>query len=116
MKNGREHLQAHSRPGAVKFLVVMTDGNANWHNGAYNESAARNQVLIEANLAKQLGYKIMAVSLGAEADVALMQQIADITDGEHFNVPGGQSVAAYRQQLMEVFRKIANARPLKLVQ
>ena len=45
-----------------------------------------------------------------------MQSVADITDGAHFNVPGGQAVSEYRAELLQVFRDIADARPLKLVQ
>ena len=29
-----------------------------------------------------------------------MQQVADITGGDHFNIPGGQSVADYADDLM----------------
>jgi hypothetical protein len=35
--------------------------------------------------------------------------------GEHFHVPGGDSVAAYEEELIEVFRRIARERPLRLV-
>lgn len=45
-----------------------------------------------------------------------MQLIADITDGIHFNVPGGRPVAEYEEELKETFRRIAEERPLRLVQ
>ena len=45
-----------------------------------------------------------------------MNQVADITQSRTFNVPGGQAVAAYRDGLFQVFRDIADNRPLKLVQ
>ena len=44
-----------------------------------------------------------------------MQQIADRTGGVHFNIPGRDTVTDYREQLMSVFRKIADDRPLILV-
>jgi hypothetical protein len=44
-----------------------------------------------------------------------MQQIADITEGVHFNIPGGEAVSNYEAQLLEVFREIADDRPLALV-
>ena len=44
-----------------------------------------------------------------------MQQIADITEGAHFNVPGGESVTDYEDGLLGVFRQIADDRPLTLV-
>jgi hypothetical protein len=45
-----------------------------------------------------------------------MQQVADMTGGIHFNIPGGQSVAEYEAALKDTFRKIAEKRPLQLVQ
>ena len=44
-----------------------------------------------------------------------MQEVADETDGKHFNIPGGMTVAQYRNQLMEAFQEIAAHRPLKIV-
>ena len=44
-----------------------------------------------------------------------MQEIADRTGGVHFNIPGRTSVTDYRDDLMAVFRKIADDRPLILV-
>ena len=57
----------------------------------------------------------MTVSLGAAADTALMASIAQMTNGVHFNIPGGQSVSDYEEDLKDVFREIAKDRPLKLV-
>ena len=34
----------HGRLGAFKMIVLMTDGQANWHNGYYDINAARNHV------------------------------------------------------------------------
>ena len=59
---------------------------------------------------------MVAISLGAGADTALMEQVAEITESRHFNVPGGAVIGDYRDGLMQVFREIADARPLKLVQ
>ncbi len=115
MRVAREHLQAHARRGAFKMMVLMTDGQANWYHHHYDRTAARNDVISEAYAAADLHYPVVAISLGAGADVNLMQQIADITESRQFNVPGGQSVAAYREDLIQVFQDIASARPLKLV-
>ena len=60
-------------------------------------------------------FPIVTISLGAAADKDLMQGAADITGGVHFNIPGGQSVATYEEDLKDVFREIADHRPLKLV-
>lgn len=116
LQNGRQHLQSNARTGAVKLIVLMTDGEANLYNGQYDEGIAKAAVITEANACKAAGYKVMTISLGTAADTALMQQVADITKGKHFNVPGGSTVTAMRDQLLAAFREIANARPLKLVQ
>ena len=115
MQTAREHLQANGRPNAFKMIVLMTDGVANWNNGSYNIEAARAHVISEANAAAALRYPVVAISVGAGADTGLMDEVASITESTHFNVPGGQSVADFRDAMFEVFRAIANARPLKLV-
>jgi hypothetical protein len=44
-----------------------------------------------------------------------LQQAADMSEGKHYNVPGGSSQNDYYQQLYEAFEEIAKARPLKIV-
>ena len=116
MKEARDELDARARPGAFKMIVLLTDGVANWNNGGVNQSAARDAVIHEAYLAADRKYVIVTISLGAGADKNLMQQVADITSGSHFNIPGGQTVEEYAEDLTEVFQKIASHRPLRLVQ
>jgi Flp pilus assembly protein TadG len=116
METARLELQQNGRQNAFKMIVLMTDGVANWHNGRNDVSGAKNHVAAESAAAKELNYPVVAISLGAGADTDLMNSVADITESRHFNIPGGQSVADYRDGLFEVFRAIANARPLKLVQ
>jgi hypothetical protein len=117
LKSARLHMDSNARANAKKMIVLMTDGVANWVNGGVNESGARNFLIQEAYLcaAESRKYPVMTISLGAGADTALMQQVADITGGTHFNVPGGSSQDDYYQQLYDVFEAIAKARPLKLV-
>jgi len=115
LKSARQELDAKGRPNAVKIVVLMTDGNANWANGGYSTSSANQNLLQEAAAAAASGYKVITISLGANADTSIMQQVADITGGTHFNVPGGQAVAAYSDALKDVFHDIARDRPLKIV-
>ncbi|EAQ82467.1 pilus assembly protein TadG-related protein [Blastopirellula marina] len=115
MTVGREELQTRGRKGAVKMMVLLTDGQANWVNGGVNNNAAKNYVLNEAYLCADQGFTIITISLGAGADKALMDQVAEITGGVHFNVPGGQTVDEYSEDLTEIFRQVAGHRPLKLV-
>jgi hypothetical protein len=115
MQKARVELEDNGRAGALRMMVLMTDGKANWHNNSYNPTAARNNVRTEAQRAAAKGFPIVSISLGADADAGLMQEVADITGGIHFNIPGGSSVADYEEDLEEVFRQIADDRPLRLV-
>lgn len=112
MTIARNELVAKARPRSSRLMVLMTDGIPNEPGSA---SAATAAVISEANLAKANKVKILTISLGSGADTALMQQVADITGGVHFNVPVGSSIAAVETQLNQVFREIANSRTLKLI-
>ena len=111
LKEAREELEDRARPNAFKMIVLMTDGQANYPNS----STADDDVRDEVDLCVDNGYPVVTISLGAGADTALMQEVADDTDGFHFNIPGGQSVSAYEEQLIDAFQEIANKRPVRLV-
>lgn len=106
----REELEANARPGAFKMIVLLTDGCANRPYGGAEQFA-----LQQAQLVADHDWPILCISLGDAADTALMQQIAEMTHGAHFNVPGGGTVTDYADQLRNVFRTIADHRPLVLV-
>ena len=115
MTVAREELVHNARAGAYKMIVLMTDGQANWCDGRYHPTAAQNYVLDEASLCQEAKIPIITISLGANADTGLMQEVAETTEGTHFNIPGGTTIAQYSEELLDVFRAIANDRPLKLV-
>jgi len=108
-----DEFEDNARIGAFKLIVLLTDGIA---NRPVNTTQGIAFALEQAQASAAVGIPIVTVSLGAAADVNLMQQIADDTNGVHFNVPGGQTVAQYEEDLKDVFRSIAGDRPLKLVQ
>ncbi len=110
-------LQTNGRASAQRLIVLLSDGQANWidNNHTADVSAATTAALNEAYVAAQDKFQILTISLGADADTNLMQQIATITSGLSFIVPGGQAVSGYRSQLLGVFGQIAMRRPLKLV-
>lgn len=112
MRTSRLELQNRGRPGAFRMIVLMTDGVA---NRPTDTTTARNFVLSEANLCRDAKIPVVTISMGAGADVALMEQVAQTTGGVHFNIPGGQTGAQYEAQLREIFGQIASSRPLKLV-
>jgi len=113
LRVGREDLEENARPGAKKILVLMTDGQA---NKPTSTSIAKKKLLAEAQVCADKGLPVITIALGALADTDLMQEVADITGGTFFEVPGGSSVNDYEEALIEVFRQIAADRSLQLVQ
>ena len=103
MQTARLQLQNNARPNAFKMVVLMTDGVANLPGSTTN---AKNLVIQEANAAATAGYPIVTISMGALADTALMGQIASITSGVYFDIPGGQTAAQYSQQLQAVWKQV----------
>ncbi|MBI1901423.1 MAG: VWA domain-containing protein [Planctomycetia bacterium] len=113
LRIARLELQNNGRTGAKHIIVLMTDGQANLPG---TSSRARTAVLDEARTCADAGIPVIAISLGVDADTTLMQQVADITGGAYFEVPGGRSVSEYEEQLKDVFRGIAADREVQLVQ
>jgi len=111
LKEARLELQRNSRTGAFKMIVLMTDGLANLPNNRANQ-----YLLSEADNCAEAGYIVFTISLGANADAHVMQQVADITGGAHFNIPGGRSVSEYEEALEDIFKEIAANRPLRIVE
>ncbi len=103
-------LDSNARPGAFKMIVLMTDGIANMPT-----SGPMTYLNQQVALCAQKKYPIVTISLGAGADAATLQTVADTTGGVHFNIPGGQAVEDYEDALKEAFRTIAQKRPLQLV-
>jgi len=112
MTVARQEIQARARLRTFRTMVLMTDGQANLPG---TSSQAKAAVVTEANLAAAAKIKILTISLGVDADTALMQQVADITGGLHFIIPGNQTATSMKTQLENAFRQIASTRPLKLV-
>jgi Flp pilus assembly protein TadG len=110
-----DELRDNGRQSALRFIVLLSDGNANWYRNNYDLPRARQDALNQAQQAADLGFPVVTISLGAEADTALMQQIADMTRGVHFIVPAGNDVSDYEEDLFAIFRLIADHRALKLV-
>jgi hypothetical protein len=111
-----DELHQNGRDGAFKMVIVLTDGVANWANGVHDTATASSYAITEATRAHDLKYKVMTISLGLGADTTLMQQVADIADGLHFNVPGGTTVQQTRDALIDAFREIARKRPVTIVE
>ena len=114
MTKARVDLQNNSRVGAARLMVLMTDGVVNRPTG--NTNTDKNLVLSEAQLCANARIPVVTICVGALADTNLMQQVADITGGVAFVVPGGQPISSVQAQLEAVFVQVASDRPLQLVQ
>ena len=112
LKAARLELQNKARVGAYKMIVLMTDGLANLPGSATN---AKNLVIQEANAAAAAKIPVICITLGSGADTALMQQVADISGGVYFAIPGGQTADQYSAQLNAIWKQVADKKPLKLV-
>ena len=103
----------NARLQARKVMVVMTDGEANRPSG--NETSDKNYALQQAKYAADQGITIYTVTVGALADKALMDEIAQIGSGFHYHVEG-YDVAQYTADLQRVFVNISSNRPLVLTE
>ena len=97
----------------------MDEREAGPAGGAYEEALegalhmARRLALLHQR--HHAGDVLLIARNGDEADVDLMKEIAKRTNGACFRVPGGGAVVDYETPLKQVFRSIANHRPLVLV-
>lgn len=92
-----------ARGNSVRAIVLMSDGAANRPSG--NGPGYARQM---AQYAADNDVKIYAISLGNDADLGLMQAIADISGGQHFDATGS-GAAALTERLTEAFRQAAAA-------
>jgi Mg-chelatase subunit ChlD len=120
----------YGRPNAAKFMVVLTDGQANrypdfqdgtcahqccvddlWpdNTGDVNQNNARDCVIYFADQARNRNISIFTIGLGVNADHALMQEVADRTGGEYYFAPRGKD-------LDRIFQEIADKIFLRLVE
>lgn len=123
----------YGRPGAAHIMVLMTDGQANqsyseciahfdeddestwlWPHHDPNVDDSRYMkgkecAMYEANRALNNGIVIYTITIGNNADVALMDQIADITGGVHRNAPRPE-------QLEPIFEELYKRIFLRLVE
>ncbi len=94
---------AEARSGVQKIIVLMSDGFANRPDGS-GPDYARSM----ATYAAGLDITVYTISLGDDADLDLMDDIATLTGGEHFDATGsGES--ALTAALTSAFQSIGAA-------
>jgi Mg-chelatase subunit ChlD len=97
-------------------MILLTDGNANVGcDGCtdYNESAGRTFAVAMAKKAGENGIQLFTVSVGADSDTSVMDEIAGIDGGSHFHAEG--SIDEYSQQLDAIFEALGGKRPVELI-
>ena len=105
------------RSDAAQYIVFLTDGVPNQirvdpqpcSGASMNCEPARQAVRDDAAMAASQHIVIHTIGLGASSDMALLQDVADITGGLAYYAPSSDDLGAIYQ---EIFRQIQ----LKLVQ
>ena len=129
-----------SRYGARPTIIVMTDGQTNqapsgwampsgfkWSdwtdydgNGVADYTTTdinKKYAFYQATEAIKRGITIHTITVGADADRALMKAIAFAGKGICVDVPGGSTIAAMHQQMLDAFSQIAaKVPPAQLIQ
>jgi len=98
-------------------MILLTDGNANtWGDPVtrYEVTRARTYALEMAQAAVAKRIQIFTVSVGADSDTALMEEIAARGGGVHFHAEG--TIDEYSDQLDAIFERIGGTRPVTLIE
>lgn len=108
---------SRARDAAVKFIVLMSDGvpnvDGNGNNLSDGAPAAVNYAYSKAQEAADAGAYIFCVSVGVGVDRTVMQNIAEIGNGQEFYATG--TPAEYSAQLEQIFKNLGGKRPVRLI-
>ena len=101
----------NARSNALKVVVLLSDGVPNrCANGSpCTQHAAANYARAQARASAALGVRIYTIGLGAELDLALMEDIADIGDGLFIQSPTPA-------ELQATFQAVADDIEVRLLQ
>jgi hypothetical protein len=107
----------NSRSAAVHIIILMTDGQTNQTDGlpsacwaedlwdppsnSTEQDRSRDCVVYYTNQAQEAGYVIYTISLGAQADIDLLEYVAKETGAEHYNAPRMEQLAAIFDAIAE---------------
>ncbi len=111
-----ELASARARPNARKMIFLLTDGYANVNSsGGTGDYAGGNAYAVNrAEAAAAAGIRIYTISVGAYANPDLMEQIAQIGNGEHF-FASSADIDGYTAQLQDIFATLGGRRPVMLI-
>ncbi len=134
IRDARDLMDSDRRYSARPALLVMTDGNANrspsgwslpsgwnwadvtdWDEDGFPNYTTGNRhkqyALYQTKQCIDEGYIVHTMSVGANADGALMEAIAKSSGGVWIDASGGSNIDDLRDQLLVAFGKIAAAVP-----
>ncbi|MGE3180517.1 MAG: VWA domain-containing protein [Phycisphaerae bacterium] len=113
---GISELESHRARGAArKVIVLMSDGEPNVNEwGNYSTSGGSGYALAAADECADRDIIVYTVSVGYGADRALMQEIANKTNGQEFFASG--SPEEYTEELEHIFRSLGGKRPVALIE
>jgi hypothetical protein len=130
VKEARLLLQDHSRFGARRTMLLMTDGLANRYPSNWSLPAgwswaeltdydgdgdadyttsdkAKQYAFWEVKQAVDAGITIHTLAVGAGADHEFMEAVAFTSGGKSISVPGGTTIAEMQTELLDAFAEIA---------
>ncbi len=109
-----------AREVSRKVIFLLTDGNANTNQNHQSSSSnynilsqARSWALNRAQDAVDNGIRIYTVSVGADSDQSLMDDIAALGGGVHLHTEG--SIEEYSTELRQIFSILGGTRPVELI-
>ncbi len=109
IKKARNHLNTTSPSRTKKTMVLLSDGQANRPgSGMPTNPRAINYALQQAQYAANENIRIYTISLGNQADLNLMAQIASKTGGIHHFAPS-------TGDLYDIFKEISERVPSNLI-
>jgi len=108
IKKARQELTGpRNRPHAARIIVFLTDGLPNYPQCSDCRDhcpPAKEATRVQAAIAADYNIVIYAIGLGSKADMALMQDIADLTGGEAFYAPSSSDLQAIYEEIFEQVR------------
>ncbi len=108
---------SRARTAAAKVMILMTDGKPNIAPGG---ASPDDYCVDQATAATDLGITLYTVGVGADVDHDLLQQMADIGNGEYFFADSAPDPSTglpmYVTQLQEIFETLGGKRPVRLIQ
>ena len=105
----------NARTTSHKVLFVLTDGIANeGPNGENSTTLGKQYARDQVAIAVSEGIRVYTISVGAGADTAFMEELAELGNGEHYHA-SGTAIEEYSQGLREIFETLGGTRPVVLV-